>query len=90
MTIKQLEEKMYDLYPKDGKVLSASERNAYITGYLDAVKEYGIIMTETKKVCKLCNGKRTIVIPELPVIGLDGEYDVDFDVTVECSCINYE
>ena len=42
------------------------------------------------KNCKQCNGKGTIVIPELPVIGSDGEYDVDFDVTVECSCINYD
>ena len=43
-----------------------------------------------KKQCKQCNGKGTIVLKEMQSIGSDGEYEVDFDVTVECGCISYE
>ena len=60
------------------------------TKVLEAMKEANKKLNKMQNVCKQCNGKGTIVIKEIAVIGSDGEYEVDFDVTVECPCISYE
>lgn len=43
-----------------------------------------------RKDCKKCNGTGQYKVDELPVIGSDGEYEIEFDVTVSCGCSDYE
>jgi hypothetical protein len=39
--------------------------------------------------CKQCNGSGTVIVEEMQVIGMDGEYDWVFDVPVQCGCQEY-
>lgn len=40
--------------------------------------------------CKECKGTGTIIMQEMPVMGSDGEMEIDFDVPVNCPCNEFE